>query len=342
MSYKPAGVLILEGPSAAGKTTLAQHIRKRYPDTVYVHCTYRFKRLMWHYHLAALRRGLRHSATRLAIIDRQWPSEEIYGHVYRGGTAWPHQGRILQKLILKHAGLHVFCLVHPDKIAQRIAQYRRQYHAPEFLVNARSIAERYWSLWHGARLTSYRTYADSVMASGGLQQREDCESYNVETDGRDLDYYVDYLLAKLARWRQAQYQPALDYSCRNFAGHLQPAKYLLVGDKVNADDYRKCWPFTCYANSTLYMAEAMHQLNCHEEQFLWTNAECPEEHAARLKARKPTLQVVALGSTAATYLTRRNVPHRVIPHPAYGRRFMAQAQAGERWIDQLAKAVFTG
>ena len=108
------GIVLLEGANAHGKSWLAKAFASRVKHVQYFHCDYRnFKNRMFHYHLATLHKAARASSDRLAVIDRNWLSEEIYAHFYRGGTPWPHEGRVLSKLIRKHAVLNILCSTSP-------------------------------------------------------------------------------------------------------------------------------------------------------------------------------------------------------------------------------------
>lgn len=82
------GIIILDGPDACGKTTLANKFIEKYGGT-YIHLTYRFADKMPLYHMAMLRKALKLSKTQLVIIDRLHVSEYIYAKVYRGGSKWP-------------------------------------------------------------------------------------------------------------------------------------------------------------------------------------------------------------------------------------------------------------
>lgn len=82
------GIIILDGPDACGKTTLANKFIEKYGGT-YIHLTYRFADKMPIYHAAMLRKALKLSKSQLVIIDRLHVSEYIYAKVFRGGTKWP-------------------------------------------------------------------------------------------------------------------------------------------------------------------------------------------------------------------------------------------------------------
>ena len=77
-------IIVLDGPDAVGKTTLANKIVEMYPNTKYLHLTYRFKDKIFDYHTAAIRLASKWAKTHNVIIDRWWPTEAWYATVYRG------------------------------------------------------------------------------------------------------------------------------------------------------------------------------------------------------------------------------------------------------------------
>lgn len=290
---------------------------------------------MFKYHLACLRRALRFAEHGLALLDRNWISEEVYAQFYRNGTKWPHQGRIVQKLFLKHGVMTVLCLLDEQQASEQVEKHRvaGTYHSPQFLTRPADIAKRYRQLYYGAQVNEPNTYVEDITSQHGFIQRSDCLGYRFNIEGAEIDKFIDTLLSRLQAYRASQYQPALEFNTRNIAGHLATAKYLMVGDTVNYNDYKKCWPFMSYTGSTLFMAEVMHDLKLKEEEFMWTNADCPEQHVQQIVAAKPSIRIIALGNTAAKAVS--GLPHVLVPHPSYGRRFMG----ADKWATELQYAV---
>lgn len=86
------GIVILDGPDASGKTTLANKlIQLNNNRGIILHATYRFKDKIPTYHAALLRKAYKLSKKDLVIIDRLHVSEYIYAKVFRNGTKWPWQ-----------------------------------------------------------------------------------------------------------------------------------------------------------------------------------------------------------------------------------------------------------
>ena len=155
---------------------------------------------------------------------------------------------------------------------------------------------------------------------------------------RDIHSFVTYPLRLVENYRAAQYQPALEFNNRNIAGHAVNAKWLLVGDQVNAPDYKKCWPFIEHRRSSLFVAQAMHSLGCREEQFMWTNAVCPEQHTKVLcQPGGPELKPIAFGHKASTYLTGLGLKHASVDHPSHALRFSTISA----WSANLRAALYS-
>lgn len=86
------GVVILDGPDASGKTTLAEKlIELNNGNGEILHATYRFKNKIPTYHGALLRKAYRLSKSKLVILDRLHISEYIYAKVFRDGHTWNWQ-----------------------------------------------------------------------------------------------------------------------------------------------------------------------------------------------------------------------------------------------------------
>ena len=256
-------------------------------------------------------------------------SEEVYAHAYRNGTKWPHEGRIMQKLLLAAEALNIVCLLRPEEAIAQVDKHRKDYHTPALLTKQAAVAARYWDAWHGRNNVSNRvTYLDDVIASGGFKKRANLDyvSYSLYDQGRDLDKYIAALNDRLTHLSLSNHGTLGSTPPHNLGGHLLPARYLMVGDSVNYPDYTKCWPFVGYKHSTLFMTEVMHDLNCKEEEFMWTNADCSECHICQLVSDKPELRVIALGNKASQILDSLKVAHLSVPHPSYGMRFMGHAK----------------
>lgn len=279
------GLIVLDGPDGAGKTTLAKQLVKAFGGCYY-HLTYRFKDNMFLYHTAALHHALSKSAKQLVVIDRLWPSESIYADVYRGGSSWPHMGRMMDRVIRKHAGIYVICqartsYLHMTRFAA-LAEKRVEMYEPNQQME--DIWSLYNALWSGAPLIPPGgSYYDDVLASGGMMNRKDSLRYSIEVEGetpQTMVKFVDKLVKRLLAHQATQTPIGLDPSFENFLGHVEGAKYLFIGDKLSDKKFNNIkWPFYQYAGSSLYLSEQLSKMGFNEGLACWTNANEPHGKA---------------------------------------------------------------
>jgi hypothetical protein len=109
-------IVLLEGPDGSGKTTLAKALMLL--DFNYVHMSVpRPARDPLVYWLARFR-GERHPL----IIDRMHWSEDVYGAIFRGGSALsPHHRWMLEGWLLAHDAVVVLCLPPLETVLANVA-----------------------------------------------------------------------------------------------------------------------------------------------------------------------------------------------------------------------------
>lgn len=347
------GIIILEGPDASGKTTLAKFLRDEY-HARYFHLTYRWRNKMDTYHTAAVRHAVRlASEGELVVLDRCWPSEAIYADVFRGGTPWPQAGRILDRVLLKHSALTIFCLPPSTQTAvERHAAHRDPDH-PYDDKTFRGCVQRYLDMFWGNEdhtpLPVYTegygknglgTYNDLLTQWGGMHIRQDCIEYQIEDHGHDLVKFCNKAL-NLMYWLQNQNPTtALDHRRQNFSGHLTMAKYIVVGEKSNPKGKNPQWPFFELKYSSGYLNSCLHKLGLPEHELVMFNADgdlsCVQE-MLEMRPQMETTPVVALGAVAEHYAEKIGFTRiSGVYHPAYAARFMASQP--ERYLQSLRKA----
>ena len=107
------GIIIFEGPDGVGKTTLINYIRKKYDNSYYMHLRVHKNMKLWH--TASARLAIRKRLEGyIVLLDRHWPSEQFYSHIYREGPSYDPE-EIYRRLKLEGA-LYVWCL--PSDIEQ--------------------------------------------------------------------------------------------------------------------------------------------------------------------------------------------------------------------------------
>jgi hypothetical protein len=118
-------IAVLEGCDATGKSTLANKIIDHFsPYSVYHHSTVRLWALR--HHMAKLRYVLTDLAASdpytLHVFDRLWPSECVYGHLYRNSTYDQTAAWMIDWLITELGGVYIWCYDDIDAIVERHAE----------------------------------------------------------------------------------------------------------------------------------------------------------------------------------------------------------------------------
>lgn len=319
MKMKSEGLIVLDGPDCSGKSYLAEYLAENYNATIF-HQGYDKSWDIFKYHTECLMEALKLSERKLVVMDRLWISECVYASVFRGGTRWPHAGRIIDRVLLKHAALNVVCLGDEKVIVARHAAMKNM-RTEMFDSNMAAVVRRYQAIFDGNQpWPSYCDYAEFLSTSARpYSQRHDVLRYSIEDQGQDIQGFAERALEKLAVNRAVQFSPALNFSYQNFLGYLPTAKVAMVGDVPNAK-YPVRWPFYEHGNCSFTLAEALNIAKIDETSLVWMNANepnCP----IKLIASKPGLKVIALGREAAKTLDSLQVSHLDFTHPQHVRRF---------------------
>lgn len=323
------GLIVLEGPDGSGKTTLAKFLEERY-GAVYFHQSYHKDWDIFDYFTGRLMEASRIASERLVVMDRLWISELVYGAVYRGGSRWPLIGRMVDRVILKHAGIYVFCLTAPETAAARHEQLKAE-RGEMFSSGADKVASAFVNVSIGDGLP---VIAD--VGGGPMISRPDVMTYTIGTDGKDISLFLTRLLPKMEAWQVQQYAPALTPR-QNVLGHLGIADTLFVGDKVNQKVPGLEWPFYEYGNCSLHLAKALAAAGWPEMRGMWTNANGQDDHLKALLEAKKWRRIVALGVAAADRLSELGVQFHLADHPQYNRRFSSDPESYAR---QLSPVLF--
>lgn len=117
-------MVIIDGPDAAGKTTLAKAIAKR-RGYQYFHCSYNKAWDMETYH-----RFMLHTAGKLeaqanvpCIIDRWAMSEAAYGKVFRGHPSYPTHC-LMNEAIVSYNPVLIYC--KPSNIKENFSRMKEE------------------------------------------------------------------------------------------------------------------------------------------------------------------------------------------------------------------------
>ena len=319
------GVIVIEGPDGAGKSTLAEHLS--YGRKVKkIHMTYRQKNNMFNYQLAALSLAERWVGQGYTVvIDRHWPSELVYGKVCRGGSRWPHMSRMMDRVLRKIGVCYVMCL--PGTVDELVENHKKlidddhPYDDQQYKL----IAASYKKLWAGRCPGVILPFLDDVAVGPFMEdphwllydwRKESFKSIvdRIEDVLSLADYYKPTWLKQHPR-------------CRNFGGSSLSGLQLVVGEQSNPKSNQKAWPFVEYANSSLFLAQLLDLLHVPEKNLMWVNAkDCgfAEILVELTNERQGYLPIICLGKTAQelTYKHVKQVKNLIsLPHPSYAKRF---------------------
>lgn len=203
-----SGLIILEGPDACGKTTLARRLLGQDQDGyVHMHWPKEAKdpaREMLMMHRVSLAKAeIRLRQGKRTVIDRHWISNEIYGPIFRGGTMgltisaehWD------QKIIPALRGVYVICAPQPELAVELHAirgDESGKTYKTKLTSNIDRVAIQYRKLWTGG-FSDGIDYASQIIRDGGMCNRPNAMLYDIFEHGKDLDLVCENVAALLQR-----------------------------------------------------------------------------------------------------------------------------------------------
>ena len=186
------GLIIIDGPDATGKTTLAAKLCQICPGSQYVHLTYDEDLNMYAYQLGILKQAIIDSNTRLVVIDRLWISENIYAGIYRGGSSKEFNEHIMDLLAQQAKALYVIAI--PNSVKSGMKNHKKaQKLRDEMYGDIAQVCKRYRDFWFGQTngLNLWGdTLTDRYIRSGGFQSRSDAIRYSIEDHGGNVEEFA--------------------------------------------------------------------------------------------------------------------------------------------------------
>lgn len=202
---KHKGLIILDGPDASGKTTLADSIVRMY-DGMSIHLTYNAEVAprMYDYQKEALEEALIEAKDKIVVIDRHWMSEAIYANVFRGGSPWPQMGKEFDETIVKNAGFYVICVPRSMKYAVMMHKKNIDQDHPYDDTKYRELVLRYQRLIFGCTCGHFKEddYASQWTRQGGMGRlRDDVMWYHLDLHGAYLSMICMQIVQRLEKLR---------------------------------------------------------------------------------------------------------------------------------------------
>lgn len=191
-------IIVLEGADGTGKTTLAEKLKLAFPGSKYIHATWsrELDCRMLEYHMGILSDAYKHVVeTRTpAIIDRLWLSEAVYAEVFRAGSKYPNEARIMDKFIEMIGGFNIVCLADDiKKHAERFDVLKSD--RVEMYQNVSMVVKLYNQMWD-ANYEEWGIYLkygylQDIHKEGGLQKRKNYICYSIEKEGQNIDNFIE-------------------------------------------------------------------------------------------------------------------------------------------------------
>ena len=341
MPAKVTGVILLEGPDGAGKTTLGKRLAELY-DGLYIHRTYSPTMDIWEHHTEALQIAHQNYRDKLVIIDRLWPSELIYGRVFRdGGYYGDYNARSMDRVLLRMCAIYVMCIpMDVDYVVKVHAEKKGR--GEEMFPTVKDIAVRYIDWFKGSVVRNPKgDYVEQMSVIGGFEKnRRDWYHYDVTNMGKTMERVGKDLIALIEDRKKSQYRGALNSSDGNFTGFLGTAKYMFIGEELGDPEGPIRWPFYAKTGSPDYLNKTLHSFNFDEIKAVWTNAINNDAHAVDVLVQNPELKVICMGGIAKKKCKEWGIrPHKVIHHPQWARRFNHNGDKGKPYAQEIQESL---
>jgi hypothetical protein len=184
-------VFVLEGADCTGKSTMAE-VLVRKTGAHYIHSTYRWKGRMGAYHWAQLRKAVRLAETKPVVMDRWWPSEVVYGNVYRNGPEKGYDWRELHHYADLLGFSYTFCL--PLRWDQYWEFAKEHYHNQDQMYKLDEARINFvWMNYRDMMIDAYRTF-----------DRERLHYYNVVLDRYRCNMFANHIITRWKGWMSQQ------------------------------------------------------------------------------------------------------------------------------------------
>ncbi|MCK9587732.1 MAG: hypothetical protein M0Q93_00030 [Terrimicrobiaceae bacterium] len=193
-------IIIIEGPDATGKTTWAEAYCKKFNGRK-LHLTLR--KAMHAHQVAAIALAAKWSKECPVVIDRHWPSENIYAGAYRKGTHLIEESQWTAKVMASLGVFYVVALMEsPERMIEAHKETftsRKEMYSPS--ENYRQVVLGYWDWWFGTSLASIGTGYCRQHAPACAKYMATYQ-YDRDQHGKNLGAHIFDVNALALAWRK--------------------------------------------------------------------------------------------------------------------------------------------
>lgn len=181
------GLVILEGADSSGKSTLAKRLVRRY-GAVNFACSISDE--MVRHHADTLRAAIDvRERGGLAVCDRMWVSELVYGPIFRGREYADSIAEKFDRQIIEAGGVYILCV--PRDIRTHLARFEASRIAGrEEFDRVEEVAVRYRDLVDGNVAHPGENLVDRFIRFGDFAEKRKVIRYDLDVDGKDLDAFA--------------------------------------------------------------------------------------------------------------------------------------------------------
>lgn len=339
------GLIMLDGPDCAGKTTLSKSLQAASAELGHKAVVHHLGKpdpgTCWKMHSDALIAYIRQMMDEdvIVIADRHFLSEGIYGRGYRQWSEYPYAMRYMDMLFNRFNGLKVICCPPTSVVVDTHAKMK-EVRREEYDSGMDKIANMFQNVWHSAvHLTSLPggDYTAQLAALGGVQDKP--LWYHFDYTENDVDEYARFLLKELELENEVSDWSTFDF---DFNGTPGKRSVLLVGDKMSSVNDLGI-PFFANHGSSAFLAKTLHQLAVPAENLCIVNVNDVDGVRATRELAELCGRTVVLGREAERTMRANNIEFDAYcRHPQHARRFnhndntylkeLGLAMGGKSWL----------